>query len=395
MDDQRYVVKRSLGQHLSFQNKPPLLPHLDIELTERCNNACIHCCINLPENDAQAARREFTTDQWKDVLRQAADLGALSIRFTGGEPLLRPDFAELYLFTRRLGIKVILFTNARLITPELVDLFSKVPPLKKIEVSVYGMHPGSYDAIACVPGAFTEFRRGLDLLLQRQIHFVVKSVLLPPNRVEIDEFEAWAATLPGQTMSPGYAVFLELRKRRDLPAKNRLIESLRFTPEEGITLLSARRETAYRSEMARFCSRFIGHPGTQLFTCGAGEAGCVDPYGMYHMCLLLRHPDLAYDLRQGTLRQALTEFFPVHRELQAATPAYLERCARCFLKGLCDQCPAKSWSESGTLDTPVEYLCQVAHAQARYLGLLSEGERAWEISDWQLRLESLKQKIEA
>jgi radical SAM protein with 4Fe4S-binding SPASM domain len=195
-------------------------------------------------------------------------------------------------------------------------------------------------------------------------------------------------------MSPGYAVFLELRKRRDLPAKNRLIESLRFTPEQGITL-SARRETVYRSEMACFCSQFIGPPGAQLFTCGAGETGCVDPYGMYHMCLLLRHPDLAYDLRQGTLRQALTEFFPAHRELQAANPAYLERCARCFLKGLCDQCPGKSWSEYGTLDTPVEYLCQVAHAQARFLGLLAEGERAWDVAGWQARVQALQQSNQA
>ena len=72
--------------------------------------------------------------------------------------------------------------------------------------------------------------------------------------------------------------------------------------------------------------------------------------------------------------------------MQATNPLYLERCARCFLHGLCEQCPAKSWMEHGTLDTPVEYLCQVAHAQARYLGLLEEGERAWEVPDWQQRL---------
>ena len=35
------------------------------------------------------------------------------MRFTGGEPLLRPDFEELYLHARRLGMKVLLFTNAR------------------------------------------------------------------------------------------------------------------------------------------------------------------------------------------------------------------------------------------------------------------------------------------
>ncbi len=38
------------------------------------------------------------------------------------------------------------------------------------------------------------------------------------------------------------------------------------------------------------------------------------------------------------------------------------------------------------MDTPVEYLCEVAHAQARYHGLLHDGERAWEIVGWQQRV---------
>ena len=142
--------------------KRSLLSHLDVELTERCNNACIHCYINLPEHDAQAKARELTTEEWQDILRQAADLGALSVRITGGEPLLREDFIELYLFARRLGLKVLLFTNARLITPGLADLFAHIPPLRKIEVTVYGMHPETYDAVTCTPGSYAQFRRGVE-----------------------------------------------------------------------------------------------------------------------------------------------------------------------------------------------------------------------------------------
>jgi radical SAM protein with 4Fe4S-binding SPASM domain len=284
-----------------------------------------------------------------------------------------------------------LFTNGRLITPEVADLLAKVPPLKKVEISVYGMHPESYDAVACASGAFTEFRRGVELLQERQVPFVVKSVLLPPNRAEIAEFEAWAATIPWMDQGPSYSMFLDLRTRRDAPAKNRLITGLRFSPEEGVALV-ARREDAYRRGMAQFSTGFMGPPGDKLFSCGAGETGCVDAYGAYQMCMLLRHPDMVYDLHRGTLRQALTEVFPRLRELRVTNLAYLNRCARCFLKGLCEQCPGKSWAEHGTLDTPVEYLCQVAHAQARFLGLLREGEWAWDVADWQERIEALVQQ---
>ncbi len=43
--------------------------------------------------------------------------------------------------------------------------------------------------------------------------------------------------------------------------------------------------------------------------CG-GENGCVDAYGRYQPCMLLRDPQLSYYLHSGSLRNALTYFFP-------------------------------------------------------------------------------------
>ena len=250
------------------------------------------------------------------------------------------------------------------------------------------MRPESYDAVACAAGAFTEFWQGIGRLLDLQIPFRVTFVQLPPNRADLDDFESWASMNHGADVVSNSELYLELRTRRDLPIKNRLINSLRISPQESLALLE-RNQGAYRREIAQFCSRFIGPRGDRLFTCGAGTSGCVDAYGTYQMCMLLRHPDTVYHLSKGTLREALTDFFPPLRELRATNPAYLQRCARCFLLGLCEQCPAKSWSEHGTLDTPVEYLCEIAHAQARHLGLIHEGEFGWEVPNWQERVDTL------
>ena len=110
---------------------------------------------------------------------------------------------------------------------------------------------------------------------------------------------------------------------------------------------------------------------------------------------MLRYPDLTYDLKRGTLREARTSVFPRLKEMRAANRLYLERCARCFLRTICEQCPAKSWSEHGTLDSPVDYCCRVAHAEARFLGLVVEGERAWEVQDREERINNLKRRIKA
>lgn len=387
--DSIYITKVNAARYRVWQERAPGLGSLDLELTERCNNNCIHCCINLPQGDIGAKQRELGTAEIQGILAEAATLGALSVRFTGGEPLLRQDFIDLYLYARRLGLKVLLFTNARLITPELADLFARIPPLVEIEVTVYGMKPESYEAVSRVPGSYEEFWCGVGLLRERNIPFVVKGALLPPNRQEMGDFEAWAATLPAMDKPPSYSMFFDLRGRRDSATKNRQIESLRLMPEDGVVILKKMGD-AYVKEMRDFCARFMGPPGDRLFACGAGHGACVDAYGMVQPCLPLRHPEMVYDLRKGSLKDALTKFFPRLRdETRATNPDYLARCARCFLKGLCEQCPAKSWAEHGSLDTPVEYLCQVAHAQARGLGLLRNGERSWEVQEWQERIKQI------
>lgn len=381
-----YLAKATTSTHSIWKGRGPLLGRLDMELTERCNNDCIHCCINLPEDDP-AKCREMTTEKVKAVLTEAETLGCLSVRFTGGEPLLREDFQELYLFARRLGLKVLLFTNARLITSEIADLLARVPPKELVEVTVYGMTRESYEAASRSKGSYDQFWRGLALLQERKIPFVVKGALLPSNRNEMDQFEEWAATIMGRKKPPTYSMFFDLRCRRDSPAKNRLIEGLRLSPEEGISAMSRNREE-YLKEMKPFCQKFIRPPGDLLFSCGAGHGACVDAYGILQPCMMLRHPDVVYDLENGSLKDALTEFFPRLREMKAANPDYLARCARCFLKGLCEQCPAKSWMEHGTMDTPVDCLCRVAHARARDLGLLKDGENAWEVEDWKERVKA-------
>jgi sulfatase maturation enzyme AslB (radical SAM superfamily) len=321
------------------------------------------------------------------------------VRFTGGEPLLRPDFEHLYLYARRLGLRVLLFTNARRVTPELAGLLRRVPPLVKAEVTVYGMHAESYEAVSRAPGSFAEAWRGIGLLLEHGVPFVVKGALLPPNRSEVEEFAAWASSVVGMPKPPSYSMFLDLRVRRDDAAASRRIERLRVSPEDGVAMLT-RRPDEYRRQMQSFGGRFMGPPGDRLFACGAAHGVSVDAYGRAQPCMGVRAPELTVPLYSGggaadgedaagggpaTLAAAL-ERFAALKDVRAQDPEYLRRCARCFLKGLCEQCPAKSWSEHGTLDTPVEYLCSVAHAQARGLGWLGEDEHSWEVEDWRERV---------
>ena len=385
MKKKAYTKKINGGSTFLGKGKIPLLHRLDIELTERCDNNCIHCYINLPADDRQARERELSTEEWKRILTEASSLGCLEVRLTGGEPLLREDFEEIYIHARRLGIKVLIFTNARRMTPHLADLLSRIPPLIEIEVSLYGIKKETYEAVTRVPGSFEEAWRGINLLFEKKIPFVVKNALLPPNKKEIEEFESWAMALPWMNKLPFYSVYFDLHARRN-PEKNRLINRLRIPPEELAAFLSER-DANFFKEMKELSSEFSIPQKESLFTCGAGRgSGCVDAYGRFQPCLPLRCPETSYDLKRGSLRDALLNFFPKVRGLKASDKDYINRCARCFLRTVCEQCPAKSWMEYGTLDTPVEYFCSLTHEQARQARILKKGEKAWEVKDWKKRV---------
>ena len=76
---------------------------------------------------------------------------------TGGEPLLRDDFAEIYLGLKRLGLLVSVFTNACLVTAEHVAAVPQYPP-RDIEVSVYGATRETYEAVTRRPGSYARLR---------------------------------------------------------------------------------------------------------------------------------------------------------------------------------------------------------------------------------------------
>ena len=72
-----------------------------IDLTYRCNNNCRHCYINLAVNDQQAKAAELSFMEIKKIIDQSLELGALWCLITGGEPLLREDFFDIYLYIKK------------------------------------------------------------------------------------------------------------------------------------------------------------------------------------------------------------------------------------------------------------------------------------------------------
>src|SRR5947208_16705826 len=81
------------------------------ELTYRCPLKCPYCSNPL---ELDHYRRELDTATWQRVLAEAAALGVVQVHFSGGEPLVRRDLAELIRTARQLDLYSNLRTGATL-----------------------------------------------------------------------------------------------------------------------------------------------------------------------------------------------------------------------------------------------------------------------------------------
>lgn len=347
------------------QKRVPL--SFTLEITARCNNDCGHCYINLPAGDSDARAEELSLAQILRIAEQAVDMGAMWCLITGGEPLLRPDFADIYLGLRRRGLLVGVFTNATLIRRQHVDLFKRHPP-RDLEVTVYGVTERTYEAVTRRIGSFAAFQRGVKLLLENDLPVRLKTMALRSNLHELTQIADFC-----RRHTEGYYRFdplLHLRHDND-SRRNADIRSERLTPEEIVALEQSdpERFTAMQKDCDQLIVSTTGHIGcNHLFHCGAGTGDFVVSYqGLFRLCDSLWAPGTTYDLRKGTLRQAWFDFVPRVLDLRSRDPVFRQTCRVCPIINLCLSCPAHTYLETGAMDGQAPYFCSVAHARARML----------------------------
>ena len=127
---------------------PPLA--MLAELTHRCPLACPYC--SNPEQ-LTGKNLELSTDEWRDIFRQAADLGVLQLHLSGGEPASRTDIVELVAAARDAGLYTNLITSGIGLTPRRLKAMEEAG-LDHIQLSVQGVNARIADRIGGYKGGF-------------------------------------------------------------------------------------------------------------------------------------------------------------------------------------------------------------------------------------------------
>lgn len=191
----REFVEQLIGRGLVEQSETPFPPRKEsqgdsvepslgffwLEMTFKCNLACIHCygdCRTLPDPD------RMDSEGWRNVMLQASDLGCSRVQFIGGEPLLQKDLFQLVGFALDHGYSFIeIFSNLTLFKKE------RIPFLKDngvhIATTLYSSNPKTHDGITGVKGSHTKTVKAITRLRDSDIPVRVAVIAMKQNQEDL------------------------------------------------------------------------------------------------------------------------------------------------------------------------------------------------------------------
>ncbi len=327
-----------------------------IELTENCNFRCIHCYQGM-----QKHKEVLPAARWKEILDEVCEAGTLWMLITGGDPLLHPEFEEIYEYAIRKGLLVNLFTNGSLVREHHIELFKKYPPFN-IEFTLYGMDEATYRVVTGTKGSHARVLATCRRLIAEKLPLKLKSVALKQT------VEQLAAMKRFVEQELGLAFRFDTKIDPGIYGDD--FDHVRLSPIEQLDLaerMHGKAElTVDQQDYARRSAVPFQQPGfgDKLYTCGAGKMMYyIDYRGWIHTCSGGRLWEEALDLARYPFREIWDEKLPAvinqkRRNLNAV-------CVTCEYRPDCDVCPATAKVATGDKEGRPLYICQVTMERKR------------------------------
>ncbi len=321
---------------------------LTLEMTPLCNFNCPMCYVHLSRAEMEKRGKPLSAAQWLEITRQFAEMGLFAVNLSGGEPLTRPDFWEIYEGVVRQGIYPSLFTNGALLDERAVEHLAKFPP-RGVKLSLYGADNETYAAMCGDPHGFDKVSRAIELLREAKIPLRVTSTLIKQNQSDLEKIKAYAQENKID-IEITTGVNASARVTENDPRDARLEEQ---AEDWDLKKLSERRRKPVQTAFEN-CAWF-------------GCNGVITWHGHLQVCAFFENEYVQltepYDIPaawQEMLRRADAVALP-------------PECAGCPDAEFCATCPGDLASESGRPDRIAKPICErAARRHAAYLRKLAE-----------------------
>lgn len=334
-----------------------------IELLPLCNMNCDMCYVRLSREEMQQQGHLRTLDEWITLAEQMKAAGVLFLLLTGGEPLLYPDFKELYLYLQKLGMILTINTNGTLMNEAWADFFRENPP-RRINITLYGTDEQTYEKLCHYPGGYQKTINGIRLLRERNINVKVNGSLVKANQLDADKITALAHSMDAAVNIDTY--MYPATRERTKPFNNQS----RLNPEDAAKAkVRLMKEKMTDEKFAEYAKQYtalalntpVGESAPGHVKCRAGRSSfTINWQGQLRSCVMLTIPSI--DVFEEGFQNAWNYIVEETDRIELSS-----KCSQCTLRNVCQTCAACAVAETGAYDGVPEYMCKYTETMLELL----------------------------
>jgi len=278
-----------------MNNKSDALKEIRLEVTRRCNCKCYFCHNqNTFAREGRLVKKDLNTEQIKYIIDQVVLAKVPKIRFTGGEPLTRPDILELIKYAKSKGLQVRLNTNGTLVNKKTAEVLKKYVDI--VLISVLAIREEENDLIVVLKGGFKKKLEAINNLKEAKHNFLWGCTVVTKKNIE--ELEKIADFV----YSIGFGYWFCLRQVPSLQDKNPYsFEDCKNLTEKLLLIKKKYADKYVDGEVINNAFPFCAYDEDKINTVAAGAI-----YGEGHSSLVINPAgnvlvDYAYDKKMGNI----------------------------------------------------------------------------------------------
>lgn len=329
------------------------LNNLQIELTDACNERCVHCY--MPES-LKDKSETMDFDTVKDILVQYRAMNGVKVVFSGGEIFLHKDLFKILELCRELDLFVLLQTNLLILTSSILDKLKSLR-IFNIQVSLYSTDPAIHDSITTKKGSCLRTMDNIKRLVEADIPIIIACPVMKENFGSIALLQDFADSL-------GVEVYYDYIMMAQSDGSTGNLDhriSLCQTRDMIDFIIDHKAQFRTAIETANSVDELLSKQFARRRTvCSILSSGlCISPDGVVYPCPGWK------DLSLGNIAKfPLSTIWSISEKAQQLRSVDMaldfEKCRNCTLHNFCDMCAVYNYNESGNMYRVSNRFCEVA-----------------------------------
>ncbi len=318
-----------------FYLRHGLPSELHIDLTDGCNEKCVHCY--LPHGGKHYIDKGIALK----ALKEFREAQGLTVYFSGGECMLHKDFAEILRYAKSLDLNVIVMSNLTLCNDKVITLLKEIDP-QFVNVSLYAVNEAIHDSITQISGSCKKTKVAIDALQAVGVHVRIATPFMRENKGCVGELKEYAAKRRVHLIADS-----EIFGQIDHSGVN---QCHALSMDELESLVSKNRQVFVHVRMGNVrCA-------SDARVCDIGDMHLnLNAEGMYYPCdgfhdaiIGDAHKEMIMDVWRG---KALNK-------LRVLKNKDFGSCASCADRAWCKVCPMRNFNETGNMFTHAPWRCE-------------------------------------